>query len=99
MARTDPQLKLRLPPDLKVRIEEEAKRNNRSINAQLVFMLEEFFLSEDGSEVTSSPDAKSSAKDTLRDALNRILETIRELDYENKILSQEVRKKKSDNKQ
>lgn len=40
MSRSDPQFKLRLPLELKECIEEEAKRNKRSINAELVACLE-----------------------------------------------------------
>lgn len=41
MARTDPHLRLRLPADLKERITAEAKRNKRSINAEILDLLED----------------------------------------------------------
>ncbi|MEW9272407.1 Arc family DNA-binding protein [Gluconobacter oxydans] len=41
MARTDPQFKLRLPADLKAWVEESAKHNQRSLNAEIVFLLNE----------------------------------------------------------
>lgn len=40
---TDPQYKLRLPPELKAKIEESAKLHNRSMNADMVFRLEQTF--------------------------------------------------------
>ncbi|HFH0415487.1 TPA: Arc family DNA-binding protein [Salmonella enterica subsp. diarizonae serovar 61:i:z] len=36
MARDDPQFKLRLPADLKAKLDQRAKMNGRSINAELV---------------------------------------------------------------
>jgi len=43
MAREDPQLKLRLTVEMKDRIAEAAKANNRSVNAEIVARLEESF--------------------------------------------------------
>ena len=43
MSREDPQLKLRLPPDLKSRVEDAAKANNRSMNAEIVSRLQGTF--------------------------------------------------------
>lgn len=40
---TDPQFKLRVPPELKVKIEESAKAHNRSMNADMVARLEKSF--------------------------------------------------------
>lgn len=39
MKQTDPQYKLRIPPDLKEQIENAAKANNRSMNAEIVARL------------------------------------------------------------
>ncbi|AVQ89837.1 Arc family DNA-binding protein, partial [Citrobacter freundii] len=36
MSREDPQLRIRLPIELKEKIEETAKANNRSMNAEIV---------------------------------------------------------------
>lgn len=46
MSRSDPQFKLRLPLELKERIEEDAKKNKRSINAEIVSCLESEYLSQ-----------------------------------------------------
>lgn len=48
MARDDPHFRLRLPAELKEAIEQEARNSGRSINAEIVFRLEQsvegFFL-------------------------------------------------------
>lgn len=43
MAREDPHFRLRVPPGLRERIADEAKRNNRSMNAEIVARLEKSF--------------------------------------------------------
>lgn len=43
---TDPQYKMRLPPELKERIAESAKAHNRSMNADIVSRLEQSFEAE-----------------------------------------------------
>ncbi|MFC4788364.1 MULTISPECIES: Arc family DNA-binding protein [Giesbergeria] len=43
MSREDPQLKIRLPADMKDRIEEAAKQAGRSMNAEIVARLEQTF--------------------------------------------------------
>lgn len=40
MAKDDPHFRLRLPARLKASLEQEARRNNRSINAEIVYRLE-----------------------------------------------------------
>ena len=40
MARTDPQFNVRMPADLKEKIEEAAKENGRSMNAEIVYRLQ-----------------------------------------------------------
>lgn len=46
MARIDPQMKLRLPADLKAWVEDAAKKSNRSLNAEIVHRLEQSFSNE-----------------------------------------------------
>ena len=41
MARTDPQFNVRMPADLKEKIEEAAKKNGRSMNAEIVYRLQQ----------------------------------------------------------
>lgn len=43
MARTDPQINLRIPADLKERIEAAAKSNNRSMTAEIVSSLSAWY--------------------------------------------------------
>jgi hypothetical protein len=43
MSREDPQFKLRMTEDLKARIEDAAKANNRSMNAEIIARLEASF--------------------------------------------------------
>jgi hypothetical protein len=43
MARSDPHFRLRIPPELKAVIEIHAKYNQRSINAEIVHALEQYF--------------------------------------------------------
>lgn len=46
MARTDPQVNLRIPAELKVEIQEAAIENGRSLNAEIVARLQDSLLSE-----------------------------------------------------
>ncbi len=43
MARNDPQFNLRVPAELKIAVEEAAKKSGRSINAEAVYRLEQSF--------------------------------------------------------
>ncbi|MBV8045070.1 Arc family DNA-binding protein [Pluralibacter sp.] len=43
MSREDPQLRIRLPIELKDKIESVSKTNNRSMNAEIVSILSDFF--------------------------------------------------------
>lgn len=43
MSRTDTQLKFRIPPDLKPRLEKAAHANKRSINMEVIARLEQSF--------------------------------------------------------
>ena len=46
MSRTDPQFKLRVPPALRIQIEQAAHAARRSMNAELVIRLEASFAKE-----------------------------------------------------
>lgn len=69
MSREDPQLRIRLPFELKEKIDEAAKANNRSMNAEIVQRLDISFLKEiPVDEVISAQDAiniANKAKDEL----------------------------------
>ncbi|MDW9582497.1 Arc family DNA-binding protein [Sinorhizobium meliloti] len=48
---TDPQFKLRLPPDLKEALEAAAQRNNRSVSAEILARLTDTFRYENKEEI------------------------------------------------
>lgn len=43
MSRTDPQFKLRMPPELRAQVEQTARQANRSLNAEIVTRLQASF--------------------------------------------------------
>lgn len=60
MSREDPQLRIRLPIELKEKIEGSAKDNKRSMNAEIIFRLNlSYLLDEDKSmfKVVAEPDS------------------------------------------
>ena len=58
MARNDPQINLRIPQELKERVEAAAVNNKRSMNAEIAARLEESFRpTPDEHIVVSSPEA------------------------------------------
>lgn len=69
MSREDPQLRIRLPVELKEKIEDAAKSNARSMNAEIVQRLDVSFFNEPPTdELISAKDAVlviSKAKDEL----------------------------------
>lgn len=42
MARSDPQINLRLPLELRDKIKEAAQENRRSLNAEIIYAIEEY---------------------------------------------------------
>ncbi|EHU3346033.1 Arc family DNA-binding protein [Acinetobacter baumannii] len=58
MARNDPQMNLRVPVELKEKIEKAAFDNGRTITAEAVFRLEESFLAATTTNNTSQADVK-----------------------------------------
>lgn len=58
MARNDPQMNLRVPVELKEKIEKAAFDNGRTITAEAVFRLEESFLATKTTNNTSQADVK-----------------------------------------
>lgn len=60
MSREDPQLRIRLPIELKEKVENSAKLNNRSMNAEIIFRLNlSYLLDEDKSmfKAVAEPDS------------------------------------------
>ncbi|MVT28158.1 Arc family DNA-binding protein [Acidovorax citrulli] len=56
MKQTDPQYKLRIPPDLKEQIETAAKESGRSMNAEIVARLEDSFAARNDGTVLAAMD-------------------------------------------
>ncbi len=75
MSREDPQLRIRLPIELKEKIELSAKENNRSMNAEIVQRLERSYLADlPEDEVLSAQDVikiAANAKDELSNIIFR----------------------------
>lgn len=82
MARRDPQFNVRIPAELKQAIEEAAKENNRSINSEIVYRLQQSFENpskQSGSETGSaSEDHRISSSDSrkLKGLLSRMLDMV-----------------------
>lgn len=70
---TDPQYKLRYPAELRDRIAEAAKANNRSVNAEIVARLERTFRAEGKSIGRPSPSPHGAADD-LRQIANALVD-------------------------
>lgn len=75
----DPQYKLRWPEDLRDRIMESAKNNNRSINAEICARLEQSLaLSPEAHPINMAPEelmdraSQTIAKDVLEEFIKRI---------------------------
>jgi hypothetical protein len=79
MARDDPQFSLRLPQDLKNRIDAAASANKRSLNAELVARLEESF---DG--VKGSTEGVAIAEDSVRQIADKVVHALEERDRRRK---------------
>lgn len=50
MSRTDPQFKLRVPPELRAKIEQSAFASRRSMNAEVVIRLEASYAQENAAK-------------------------------------------------
>ncbi len=70
MTREDPQMKLRLPAELKDKLAAAAAENGRSLNAEVTQRLEESFLSTGPSDVQTLAAFKSSLIVDLLKALD-----------------------------
>lgn len=66
MSREDPQLKLRLPIDLKERVESYAQAHSRSLNAEIIAMLEEAIAQRDKMDALVSTMTGPEAMEILR---------------------------------
>ncbi|NDJ59454.1 Arc family DNA-binding protein [Enterobacteriaceae bacterium 4M9] len=75
MSREDPQLRIRLPSELKKQVEDASRANNRSMNAEIVSRLDASFLSNAYSEeFISAEDALKFANKAKEELSGIILE-------------------------
>lgn len=75
MSREDPQFKLRLPADLKAKLDQRAKLNGRSINAELVQIVRSA-LSDPNTSSASEVDAEVIAVQQADEFRRIVLETL-----------------------
>jgi Arc-like DNA binding dprotein len=69
MSRTDPQMSIRLPGDLKPRLVEAAQANGRTINAEIVNRLERSFV---GAQAEGVPENAIKAILEMRDMVSEL---------------------------
>lgn len=81
MSREDPQLKIRLPLELKEKITESAAEYGRSINSEVVARLEESFEKDDAAEfdkgfvlqvIESQQDQINQLQKMIQDLMNQL---------------------------
>lgn len=73
MSREDPQLRIRLPIELKEKIDDAAKANNRSMNAEIVQRLDASFLNEMLDDEVVSADEALRIANNAKDELSNII--------------------------
>lgn len=73
MSREDPQLRIRLPFELKEKIESQAKSNNRSMNAEIVQRLEESFADEIPQDSVISAEEAIRIVNKAKEELSRLI--------------------------
>lgn len=78
MARTDQQFPLRLPPELKEKLESACKESGRSKNAEAVYRLEQSF-------EKASPDLQAFEDASIR-ILNRVITSLQQSGLENDVI-------------
>ncbi|MBF0620817.1 MAG: Arc family DNA-binding protein [Magnetococcales bacterium] len=81
MARSDPQFKLRLPQELKKKIEEAAQKNDRSMNAEIIARLKSSLNESSKSNASSGEDIgelSQVVRQVLDDSIQEFAEQRRE---------------------
>ncbi|HBN7263402.1 TPA: Arc family DNA-binding protein [Escherichia coli] len=73
MSREDPQLRIRLPVELKEKIDDAAKANNRSMNAEIVQRLDQSFLNEVLEDEVVSANQALRLANNAKDELSNII--------------------------
>ncbi|CAG4919204.1 Arc family DNA-binding protein [Paraburkholderia saeva] len=72
MARDEPQVNLRIPADLKDRIDKAAEKNKRSMTAEVVARLEESF---GGQKAEKAPPIDEYTLDLFAEKVGQVLDT------------------------
>jgi len=73
MKQTDPQMKLRFPPELKAQIEASAKENNRSMNAEIVEQLTAIYnLQNLFKDIQDEREAEQTPEERIRTSLSTL---------------------------
>lgn len=72
MRKDDPQINLRMPPELKARIQQEAKKNRRTQTAEIIARLQASF----------EPTMSQSTATTLLEGLQKAMQEAREMQEE-----------------
>lgn len=83
MARTDQQFPLRLPPELKEKLENACKESGRSKNAEAVYRLEQSF---------SEEQIRNEGLNTISDMFNKLIEENQELKKQNELYNAKMLK-------
>lgn len=78
MSREDPQFKLRLPADLKAKLDQRAKMNGRSINSELVQIVQNA-LSQPSPVVGYRSDAEKLADQQAESVKKMVFATLKEI--------------------
>ena len=74
LARTDAQLKFRIPPDLKPKLEVAARLNKRSVNMEVVARLEESF------KAKGQQDARKDKSTNTEFVINNVVSRLTEVE-------------------
>nr|CAA6826139.1 MAG: Unknown protein [uncultured Thiotrichaceae bacterium] len=70
--RTDPQMKIRLPPELKKQIDKSAKKNLRTLNGEIVAMLQ---LAYELEGKTTSESTEETTRRIAREEIEKALDS------------------------
>lgn len=92
MSREYPQMKLRLPPDLKDFLAEEAKRRGRTLNAEIVFRLEQTAAISRAGQALSEGTKEDATRQTLLLGVRAARDLVETLEGGLKALAEEDRK-------
>lgn len=78
MSRTDPQFNLRIPAELKAKVEEAAKLNKRSATAEIIARIEETFVRDDDAYYQAA-DNHGNVKELTKPEVAAVLEQMQML--------------------